>query len=47
MLLTILIAAVGLSLLVIVHEGGHYLAARYFGMRVTRFSIGLGPVLFC
>jgi regulator of sigma E protease len=38
--------AVGLSLLVIVHEGGHYLAARAFGMRVLRFSIGFGPVLF-
>lgn len=35
----------GLSLLVIVHELGHYLAARAFGMRVTRFSIGIGPVL--
>lgn len=41
----ILIAVFGLSLLVIVHESGHYLAARAFGMRVTRFSIGLGPVL--
>lgn len=45
MLLTILITILGLSLLVIVHEAGHYLAARYFGMRVTRFSIGFGPVL--
>jgi regulator of sigma E protease len=41
----ILVAVLGLSLLVIVHEGGHYLAARAFGMRVTRFSIGFGPVL--
>ena len=41
----ILIAILGLSLLVIVHEGGHYLAARAFGMTVTRFSIGFGPVL--
>jgi regulator of sigma E protease len=31
--------------LVIVHESGHYLFARAFGIRVTRFSIGLGPVL--
>lgn len=41
----ILVAILGISLLVIVHEGGHYLAARAFGMRVLRFSIGFGPVL--
>jgi regulator of sigma E protease len=38
--------ALELSLLVIVHEGGHYLAARAFGMRVLRFSIGIGPSIF-
>src|SRR5882724_10705522 len=36
----------GLALLMVVHEGGHYLAARAFKMRVTRFSIGFGPALF-
>ncbi len=41
----ILLAVFGLSLLVIVHEGGHYLAARAFGMQVTRFSIGFGPAI--
>jgi regulator of sigma E protease len=30
----------------VVHEGGHYLAARRFGMRVTKFSIGFGPTLW-
>ncbi len=30
----------------VVHELGHYLAARAFKMRVTRFSIGFGPALF-
>ncbi|MCS6796994.1 MAG: M50 family metallopeptidase [Myxococcota bacterium] len=35
----------GISALVIVHEAGHYLVARAFGMRVTRFSIGFGPTL--
>lgn len=45
MFLNILVTILGLSLLVIVHEAGHYLAARFFGMRVTRFSIGFGPVL--
>lgn len=41
----ILAAIFGLSLLVTLHEAGHYLFARVFGMRVLRFSIGFGPVL--
>jgi regulator of sigma E protease len=43
--LHILSAILGLSLLVILHEAGHYFAARAFGMRVERFSIGFGPTL--
>lgn len=41
----ILLAALGISLLMIVHEAGHYFAARAFGMRVTVFSIGIGPAI--
>jgi len=41
----ILAAILGLSLLVILHEAGHYFAARAFGIRVLRFSIGFGPTL--
>ena len=44
-MLSILIAIVGLGMLVVLHEGGHYLAARLCGMRVERFSIGFGPTL--
>ncbi len=44
-MLQILVAILGISVLVIVHEAGHYLMARAFGIRVTRFSIGFGPVL--
>ncbi|MCS6856589.1 MAG: M50 family metallopeptidase [Sandaracinaceae bacterium] len=40
-----LIAILGITLLVVVHETGHYLAARFFGMRVLRYSLGFGPVL--
>src|SRR5215208_679995 len=40
------IAALGLVVLMVVHEGGHYFAARYFGMRVVKFSIGFGPTLY-
>lgn len=34
-----------LSALVIVHEWGHFMAARMVGIRVEKFSIGMGPVL--
>lgn len=34
-----------LSLLVFVHEMGHYLAGRWSGIRVLAFSIGFGPEL--
>lgn len=43
--MSILLAVLGISVLVIVHEAGHYLAARAFGMRVLRFSIGFGPTI--
>ncbi len=46
MLFKVLITVIALSVLIIIHEGGHYLAARAFGMRVLRFSIGFGPTLF-
>ncbi len=42
----VLITVMALSVLIIIHEGGHYLAARAFGMRVLRYSIGFGPTLF-
>ena len=43
-LLMILYATLVLGLLVFIHEGGHYLASRLFGVRVTEFMLGLpGP----
>ena len=40
----ILYATIALGLLVFIHEGGHYLASRVFGVRVTEFMLGLpGP----
>jgi regulator of sigma E protease len=45
-LFKVLITVIALSVLIIIHEGGHYLAARAFGMRVLRYSIGFGPSLF-
>ncbi len=46
--MNIIIMLILISLLVLVHELGHYLAARAFGIQVSHFGIGLpiGPVLY-
>src|SRR5215831_1038707 len=43
--LSVIIAVLGLAILIVLHEGGHFLVARLCGMRVERFSIGFGPPL--
>lgn len=35
-----------LGVLIVVHELGHYWAARWCGVKVLRFSIGMGKVIF-
>jgi hypothetical protein len=40
------VAALGVALLMVIHEAGHFFAARAYGMRVTKFSIGFGPHVF-
>src|SRR5206468_9948963 len=35
-----------LSLLIVVHEAGHLLAARLVGIPIASFSVGLGPKLW-
>lgn len=45
-LASFVVSILGLALLMIVHEGGHFLSARWFGMRVLRFSIGFGPTIW-
>jgi regulator of sigma E protease len=42
---TLILAILALGVLIIVHEGGHFIVARLSGMRVDRFSIGFGPTL--
>jgi regulator of sigma E protease len=39
------LAAVGFAALIILHEGGHFAAAKAVGMRVERFSLFFGPLL--
>jgi regulator of sigma E protease len=43
---TLLSFAVALGILVFVHEFGHFIVAKRAGVKVLRFSIGFGPVLF-
>lgn len=43
-LITIAAAAIVLGVLVFIHEGGHFLAAKAFGVRVTELMLGMpGP----
>ena len=45
-LLMILLTLLMLSILVVVHEFGHYIAAKKMGVFVEEFSIGMGPLVF-
>jgi len=46
LIMYLLIALLALSALVFFHELGHFSAAKLFGVKVERFSIGFGKVLF-
>ncbi len=43
--MTWLLAILGLGLLVTVHEFGHFIVAKWTGMKVEVFSIGFGPAV--
>jgi regulator of sigma E protease len=45
-MITVLLGLIGLSIVVIVHEFGHFVIARSLGVDVEAFSIGWGPALF-
>lgn len=45
-ILYIIYAILGFSLLIIVHEFGHFIMAKVNGIRVEEFSIGMGPKIF-
>ncbi len=44
--LYILIAILIFGFLVLIHEGGHFLFARLFGVTVNDFAIGMGPAIY-
>src|ERR1700751_1520054 len=43
----IFFALVLIGVMILIHELGHYWAARFFDVRVDAFSFGFGPRLFC
>ncbi|PCI64458.1 MAG: RIP metalloprotease RseP [Kordiimonadales bacterium] len=43
---SILVFLAGFSVLVFVHEWGHYIVARIFGVRIDTFSIGMGKEIY-
>jgi regulator of sigma E protease len=44
--MSIVLTIVGISLLIVLHELGHFGVARAFDMRVSRFSLGFGPTVW-
>lgn len=46
MILTIVFAVLMFSLIIFVHEFGHFITARLFGVKVHEFAIGMGPAIF-
>jgi regulator of sigma E protease len=44
-ILYLVVAILGLSTLIIIHEFGHFIVARAFGMRARVFSVGFGPTV--
>ena len=44
-MLYIVVAIIMFSLLIAVHEFGHFFTAKLFGIRVNEFAIGMGPAI--
>lgn len=44
--MTIIYALIMFCILVLVHEGGHFIAAKAVGVKVNEFAIGMGPLLW-
>jgi len=44
--LSILVFVVSLFLIIMIHEGGHYVAARHYNFRVLEYFLGFGPRLW-
>ena len=45
-LLYLLLTLLLLSIMVVIHELGHFLFAKLFKVKVLEFSVGMGPAIF-
>lgn len=43
--MSIIITILMLSVLIVVHEFGHFIVARLNGVQVEEFSLGMGPFI--
>lgn len=39
-------SVIAFSILILIHEGGHFIVAKYVGMKVNEFALGMGPKIF-
>ena len=44
--MTFVIVILGLAVLILIHEFGHFITAKLLGMKVEEFGIGFPPRLF-
>ena len=44
-ILTVILSLLVFEFLIFIHEFGHYITARIFGVTITEFSLGFGPEL--
>ena len=45
-LASVLLAALGFMVLIVLHEAGHFVAAKWVGMRVERFALFFPPLVW-
>jgi membrane-associated protease RseP (regulator of RpoE activity) len=43
--MSVLVAILGLALLILIHEAGHFFTARAVGMRPRKFYVGFPPAI--
>ena len=43
---TILAFLIGFTLMVVVHEWGHYITGRIFNVKIEEFAIGMAPKIY-
>ena len=46
MVFTVIGAIIIFSLIIFIHEFGHFISARIFGVTVHEFAIGMGPAIW-